>query len=51
MRMAEELAISIAAPSAWKSRITMSQRPAAWPCIHVIDNSAEKNVKTAKPRL
>ena len=29
VRMAEEFAISIAAPSAWKSRMMMSQSPAA----------------------
>ena len=49
--MAEELAISMAAPRAWNSRMMMSHSPAAWPCIHVIDKAAEKSVNTANPAL
>ena len=51
VRMAEEFAISIAAPSAWNSRMVISHIPAAWPCIHVTERTSEKKVKTAKPRL
>ena len=51
VRMAAELAISMAAPTPWNTRITTSQSPAAWPVVHVTDNVSEKNVNTAKPRL
>ena len=51
VRMAAELAISMAAPTPWKIRITISHTPAAWPYIQVMDSISEKNVKTAKPRL
>ena len=51
VRMAPEFAISIAAPTPWKIRITINQIPAAWPDIHVMLSRSEKNVKTAKPRL
>ena len=51
VRIAAELAISIAAPSAWNTRITISQIAAAAPCIHVTESKIEKNVKTTKPRL
>ena len=49
--MAAELAISMAAPTAWKIRMVMSQIPAAWPWIQVMVSNSEKKVKTAKPRL
>ena len=51
VRMADELAISMAAPTPWKMRMVMSQSPAAWPVIQVMLNISEKNVNTAKPRL
>ncbi len=51
VRMAAELAMSMAAPTPWKMRMTISHTPAAWPVIHVIDSINEKNVKTAKPKL
>ena len=50
--MAAELAISMAAPTPWKTRMTMSQmRAARCRVIQVTVSSSEKNVKTAKPRL
>ena len=51
VRMAAEFAMSNAAPTPWKMRITISQTPAAVPLIHVMLNRREKKVKTAKPRL
>ena len=51
VRMADELAISMAAPTPWKMRMMMSQSPAAWPVIQVMLSIREKKVKTAKPRL
>ena len=51
VRMAAEFAMSIAAPTPWKRRMTMSQVAAAVPVIHVMLSSSEKKVKTAKPRL
>jgi hypothetical protein len=51
VRIAAELAISIAAPTPWKMRIVISQIPAACPDIHVTVKRSEKNVYTAKPRL
>ena len=51
VRMAAELAMSIAAPTPWKMRMTMSQMPAAVPVIQVMLSRSEKKVKTAKPRL
>ena len=51
MRMAEELAISMAAPTAWNRRITMSQIAAACPDVQVTVSTSEKKVKTANPRL
>ena len=44
VRMAPEFAISIAAPTPWKIRITISQIPAASPDIHVMVSSSEKKV-------
>ncbi len=49
--MAAELAISMAAPTPWKIRMTISQYPAAGPLSQVMLSMSEKNVKTAKPRL
>ena len=51
VRMADELAISMAAPTPWKMRIVISQTPAACPVIQVTLNMRENTVKTAKPRL
>ena len=51
VRIAAELAISMAAPTPWKIRMTMSQTPPAVPVIQVMLSSSEKKVKTAKPRL
>ncbi len=51
VRMAEEFAISMAAPTAWNTRITMSQIAPACPVVHVTVSTNEKNVKTANPRL
>ena len=51
VRMAAEFAMSMAAPTPWKMRITMSQMPAACPVIQVMLSMSEKNVKTANPRL
>ena len=49
--MAAEFAMSNAAPTPWKMRMTISQMPAAVPDIQVMLNKSEKKVKTAKPRL
>ena len=51
VRMAAELAISMAAPTPWKIRMTISHNPAAWPFSHVMLSINEKNVNTAKPML
>ncbi len=51
VRMAAELAMSMAAPTPWKMRITIRYMPAAGPVSHVTLRASEKNVKTAKPRL
>ncbi len=44
VRMAEELAMSMAAPTPWKIRITTSHKAAAVPDIQVIVSKSEKNV-------
>ncbi len=49
--MAAELAMSMAAPTAWKIRITMRKNPAAWPVIQVTLSTREKKVNTANPKL
>ena len=51
VRMADELAMSMAAPTPWRMRMVISHTPAAWPVIQVMLNISEKTVKTAKPRL
>ena len=51
VRMADELATKKAAPIPWKTRTTISHRPAAGPDNHVIVSRREKKVKMAKPRL
>ena len=49
--MAEELAKSIAPPTPWPTRITISQMAPAVPVSQVTASSTEKAVNTAKPRL
>ena len=44
VRMAAELAMSMAAPTPWKTRITTSHRAAAVPLIQVTASTSEKNV-------
>ena len=44
VRMAAELAISIAAPRPWKIRMAISQTPAAWPDIGVTVRKRENRV-------
>ncbi len=51
VRMADELANSMAPPTPWKTRMTMSQVAPSVPDIQVIVSSGEKNVNRAKPRL
>ena len=51
VRIAAELAMSMAAPTPWKMRITIRHMPAAGPVIQVTLSASEKKVKTAKPRL
>ncbi len=51
VRMAPELAISIAPPTPCRIRMTISHQAAAAPCIQVTDSSTEKIAKSAKPRL
>ena len=51
VRMAAELAISMALAISWKTRMVISHTPAACPVIQVMLNMSEKNVNTAKPRL
>jgi hypothetical protein len=49
--IAFELAISIAPPTPWATRMRINHRAAAVPCIQVTDSSTEKTVNTAKPAL
>jgi len=51
VRIALEFAKSSAPPTPCPTRIRISQRAAALPCIHVTESRIEKTVKTAKPRL
>jgi hypothetical protein len=51
VRMAAELANTIAPPTPWKTRSTMSQVAPSVPDIQVIVSNSEKNVNSAKPRL
>ena len=44
VRMAAELASSMAAPTPWKTRMMTSHRAAAVPLIQMIVSSSEKNV-------
>ena len=51
VRIALELAISIAPPTPCRIRITISHQAAAVPCSQVTDNITENTAKSAKPRL
>ena len=51
MRIALELAISIAPPTPCRIRITISHQAAAVPCIQVTDSRTENTAKIANPRL
>ena len=51
VRMAAELANSIAPPTPWKTRMTMRKMAPDAPVIQVIESTREKNVNRAKPRL
>ncbi len=51
VRMAAELAMSMAAPTPWKMRMTIRYMPPAGPVSQVTLRASEKKVKTAKPRL
>ena len=51
VRMAAELAISMAAPTPWKMRMMIRYIPAASPVSQQTLRASEKKVKTAKPRL
>lgn len=49
--IALELAISIAPPTPWPTRIRISHSAPAVPCIQVTDSNTENTVKTANPAL
>ncbi len=51
VRMAAELAMSMAAPTPWKMRMMIRYNPAASPVSQHTLRRSEKKVKTAKPRL
>ena len=51
VRIAPELAISIAPPTPWKIRMTIRYQPAAVPCSQVTDSMMENKANTAKPGL
>ena len=51
VRMALELAISMAPPTPWKIRMAISHQAALVPCSQVTDSSTENAAKMAKPRL
>jgi hypothetical protein len=51
VRIALELAISIAPPTACRIRIEISHQAAAVPCSQVTDSRTENTAKIAKPRL
>jgi hypothetical protein len=51
VRIALELAISMAPPTPCRTRIRISHQAAAVPCSQVSDRATENNAKTAKPRL
>jgi hypothetical protein len=49
--IALEFASSMAPPTPWPTRMTISHSAPLVPVIHVTVNSTEKTVKTRKPRL
>ena len=51
VRIALELAISIAPPTPCRIRTMISHSAAAVPCIQVSESSTEKKANSAKPRL
>ena len=51
VRIAAELANSIAPPTPWKMRIAIRYQPAASPCSQVTESRTEKMAKIAKPML
>ena len=51
VRMALELAISMAPPTPWAIRIAISHQAAALPCSQVTDSSTENTANRPKPRL
>jgi len=51
VRMALELASSIAPPTPWKIRMTTRYQPAREPCIQLTDSRMENRAKIAKPML
>ena len=51
VRIALELAISIAPPTACRIRIAISHQAAAVPCSQVTDSRTENSAKIANPRL
>ena len=51
VRMAPELANSIAPPTPWKIRMTIRKMAPGAPVNHVIESTREKKVNRAKPRL
>ena len=51
VKIALELAISIAPPTACKILIAISHQAAAVPCSHVTDSITENSAKIANPRL
>ena len=51
VRIALELAISMAPPTPWKIRIAIRYQPAAVPCIHVTESRIENRAKIANPML
>jgi hypothetical protein len=51
VRMAFALANTMAPPTPWNTRMTMSQMAPSVPDIQVTVSSREKKVNTAKPRL
>ena len=51
VRMAAELAISIAPPTAWTMRMAMISTAPVAPVLQVADSPMEARVKTTNPRL
>ena len=51
VRIAAELAKSIAPPTPWKMRMAIRYQPAASPCSQVTESRIENSAKIAKPML